>query len=136
MHISVLAWLRLYRVVLKIDRTLNTQLRTYDLNTAQFDVLAHVGAAKGLTQQKLADSLLVTKGNISQLLDRMEKRGLLVRCQERRSNTILLTEEGQKLYNRVVPEHEALIEKQLATLSSSEVAEMLRVLRRLDHTLR
>ncbi len=64
---SVLAWLRLYRVVQKIDRAQSAYLRSWDLNTAQFDVLAHVGAHKGITQQELADSLLVTKGNISQL---------------------------------------------------------------------
>jgi len=100
---AVLAWLRLYRVVQKIDRMQSAYLRSWDLNTAQFDVLAHVGAHKGITQQELADSLLVTKGNISQLLDRMEKLDLLKRCQEKRNNTLVLTEKGQELYDRVVP---------------------------------
>jgi len=83
---AVLAWLRLYRVVQKIDRMQSAYLRSWDLNTAQFDVLAHVGAHKGITQQELADRLLVTKGNISQLLDRMEKLDLLNVA--RRSGTI------------------------------------------------
>src|ERR1700730_3328034 len=100
---SVLAWLRLYRVAQKIDRAQSIHLRSWGLNTAQFDVLAHVGAHKGITQQELADSLLVTKGNISQLLDRMEKLGLLKRCQEKRNNTLELTEKGLELYDLVVP---------------------------------
>jgi DNA-binding MarR family transcriptional regulator len=45
------------------------------LNNAQFDVLAHVGAVEGMTQQELADSILVTKGNVALLLDRVEGRG-------------------------------------------------------------
>src|SRR5437588_11812991 len=113
---AVLAWLRLYRVVQKIDRMQSAYLRSWDLNTAQFDVLAHVGAHRGITQQELADSLLVTKGNISQLLDRMERMGLLRRCQESRSNTLVLTEQGQELYERVVPAQERMIEEQLAGL--------------------
>jgi DNA-binding MarR family transcriptional regulator len=95
-----------------------------------------VGASRGITQQELADRLLVTKGNISQLLDRMEKLGLLRRCQEKRSNILVLTEQGQALYDRVVPAQEQLIEEQLASLSSSEIGDLQRLLRKVDHALR
>lgn len=133
---SVLAWLRLYRVVQKIDRAQNVLLRSWGLNTAQFDVLAHVGAHTRMTQQELADSLLVTKGNVSQLLDRMEKLGLLRRCQEKRNNTLVLTEKGQQLYDLVVPTTEKLIEDQLAVLSPAETADLLRLARKVDQSLR
>ncbi len=132
---SVLAWLRLYRVVQKIDRLQSTHLRSWGLNTAQFDVLARVGATSGLTQQELADSLLVTKGNVSQLLNRMEQQGLLRRCQDRRNNNLVLTEKGQELHDRVVPAHEQLIAQELSVLSSSETADLQRLLRKLDHAL-
>jgi len=133
---SVLAWLRLYRVVQKIDRAQSVHLRSWELNTAQFDVLAHVGAHTRMTQQELADSLLVTKGNISQLLDRMEKLDLLKRCQEKRNNTLVLTEKGQQLYDLVVPTTEKLIENQLAVLSPAEAADLLRLVRKVDQSLR
>ena len=132
---SVLAWLRLFRVFQKIDRASSEHLRSWGLSTAQFDILARVGATRGMTQQELADRLLVTKGNISQLLDRMEKLGLLKRCQEKRSNTLVLTEQGQALHDRVVPAQEELIAERLAALSSSEVSDLQRVLRKLDHAL-
>ncbi|HLZ63529.1 MAG TPA: MarR family winged helix-turn-helix transcriptional regulator [Ktedonosporobacter sp.] len=135
LHPSVLARMRLYRVSQKIDRVLNGQLRSSGLNMAQFDVLAHVGAARGITQQGLADRLLVTKGNISQLLDRMEKLDLLRRCQDGRNNTLALTEKGQALYDRTVPVHEQLIEEQLSILSTQEVRDLLQLLRKLDHAL-
>ncbi len=132
---SVLAWLRLLRVAQKIDRAQNVHLRTWGLNTAQFDVLAHVGAHTRMTQQELADSLLVTKGNVSQLLDRMEKLGLLSRCQEKRNNTLILTEKGQQLYDLVVPTTEKLIEDKLAILSTEEAAQLLRLMRKIDQSL-
>ncbi|SRR5581483_6912358 len=135
LRLPVLAWLRLYRFVQKVDRAQSTYLRSWGLNTAQFDVLAHVGAHKGITQQELADSLLVTKGNISQLLDRMEKLGLLRRCQEKRTNTLALTEKGQELYERVVPATEQLVEEHFTALTSSEITDLLRLVRKLDRAL-
>ena|SRR5437763_5309363 len=136
MQPSVLAWLGLYRVFQKIDHASSEHLRSWGLSTAQFDILARVGATRGITQQELADRLLVTKGNISQLLDRMEKLGLLKRCQEKRSNTLMLTEQGQALHDRVVPAQEELIAEQLSALSPAEVADLQGLLRKVDHSLR
>src|SRR5436305_9480937 len=81
---GVLAWLRLTRVYHKVSRRSEEQMRCHGLSMAQFDVLAHVGAAPGITQQELANSLLVTKGNVCQLLDRMQRSDLIERRQEGR----------------------------------------------------
>jgi DNA-binding MarR family transcriptional regulator len=72
-HPGVLAWLRLMRVFQKIDGASARHFQSHEpkLSTAQFDVLAQIGAAEGRTQQELAESRLVTKGNNTQLLNRM-----------------------------------------------------------------
>lgn len=57
---GLLVWLRLARVYQKVDRAAAEGMRCHDLSMAQFDVLAQVGAAEGISQQQLADSLLVT----------------------------------------------------------------------------
>jgi DNA-binding MarR family transcriptional regulator len=134
---GVLAWLRLMRVFQKIDGTSARLLQGWEprLSTAQFDVLAHVGAHEGITQQELAESLFVTKGNISQLLDRMERLELVKRCQEGRSNTLFLTEQGRRLFAELVPAQEALIARLFAPLSHDEQAQLLALLRKLDQTL-
>ena len=132
---SVLAWLRLLRVSQKVERALAGQLKHWGLNNAQFDVLAHVGAAEGITQQELADSLLVTKGNIAQLLDRMQKRGLIERRPEGRINRLFLTDEGRRTFVEVVPTHEALIDEQLSVLSEEEQRQLFELLRKLDRSL-
>ena len=132
---SVLAWLRLLRVHLKVERALGEQLRGWGLNNAQFDVLAHVGADEGITQQELADSLLVTKGNVTQLLDRVERRGLISRRREGRTNRLFLTDEGRRLFDEVVPAHEALIDEQLSILSRGEQQRLHELLRKLDRAL-
>jgi DNA-binding MarR family transcriptional regulator len=130
---AVLAWLRLARVFQKIDTRSERFFRSHGLNTAHFDVLAQVGAARGMTQQELADALLVTKGNISQLLSKLEQVGLIARRQEGRTNCLSLTEQGEALFQLVVPQQEALIADLLAPLSDDEQRELLRLLRKLDH---
>lgn len=134
--LAVLAWLRLARVFSKVDHASSEQFRGYNLSVAQFDVLAHVGAREGITQQELADALLVTKGNVCQLLDRMSDAGLLVRSQDGRTNRLFLTTAGRKLRDELVPAHEALIAEQLSALSSEEQVQLLGLLRTLDHSLR
>ena len=132
----MLAWLRLLRVTQKVERALARQLKLWGLNNAQFDVLAHVGAAEGITQQELADSLLVTKGNVAQLLGRMERRGLIERRSQGRTNRLFLTDEGRRTFTEVVPAHEALIDDRLSVLSEEDQKQLFELLRRLDRALR
>lgn len=132
---SVLAWMRLARVFQKIDRASSEQLKGWNLSVAQFDVLAQVGAAEGCTQQELADRLLVTKGNVTQLLDRMERRGLIARRQEGRANCLHLTQTGRQLYDEVVPAQEDFIHERFSALSPDEQSSLFKLLRKLDRTL-
>jgi DNA-binding MarR family transcriptional regulator len=133
---STALWLRFARVYHRIDHRLIAQLRARDLSLAQFDVLSQVSASEGLTQQELADRLLVTKGNVCQLLDRMEQSDLLVRRQDGRSNRIYLTTGGRRLVQEVLPEHEALVASLLSALTPDERRELRVLLRTLDHSLR
>ena len=133
--IAVPAWLRLARVFQRVDRASVDLLRRWDLSVAQFDVLVQVGLREGLTQQQLADQLLVTKGNVCQLLDRMEERGLLERRQEGRANRLYLTDKGHALRAEAMPAQERLIEGIFAALPRAQQAALLASLRRLDHGL-
>jgi DNA-binding MarR family transcriptional regulator len=133
--VSVVAWLRLVRVYHKIQQATVDELRQEGLSVGQFDVLAQVGAAEGLTQQQVADALLVTKSNVCQLLDRMERAGLVERRQQGRTNLLYLTSEGKKLHDRIIPAHERSIAEHLAVLSPEEHATLLGLLRRLDQSL-
>ncbi len=127
--------MRLARVFQKVERDSGERLRAWDLNVAQFDVLARVGASEGMTQQELADSLLVTKGNVCQLLDRMEGRGWISRRQEGRANRLFLTGKGRLLFDEVVPRHEALIAGRFSALSLEEQDRLRELLCKLDRAL-
>jgi DNA-binding MarR family transcriptional regulator len=123
------------RVYQKVDRASADHLRGWGLSVAQFDVLARVGSQAGIKQQEVADSLLVTKGNVCQLLDRMEDRGLIVRRREGRANHLFLTEAGRRLYDEAVPAQEAMVSERFSALSDEEQAQLHELLRKLDTSL-
>jgi DNA-binding MarR family transcriptional regulator len=132
---ALLGWMRLMRVYHKVERRSAERLKGRGLSVAQFDVLAHVGAAEGITQQELADSLVVSKGNVCQLLDKMEGRGWISRVQEGRANRLFLTDEGRRLFEDVVPVHEAGIAERFSVLSEADQARLHDLLRKFDRAL-
>ena len=134
---SLIAWFRLARAFQLIDRATAEHLKPFNLSVAQFDVLAQVGAAEGITQQRLADALLVTKGNICQLIDRMEARNLVERrpAESGRAKHLYLTEEGRALQRAVVPAQEDLIDRSFDSLSREEQEHLAKLLRKLEHAV-
>ena len=127
----VSTWMRLARFYHRLDRASAELLRRWDLSVAQFDILTQIGAREGLSQQEFADHLLVTKGNISQLLARMVRRGLVRRSQEGRAMALFLTDEGRTLHQQVLPVQEELVSRHFAYLSRAELRSLSVSLRRL-----
>lgn len=134
-HLSVLAWVRLMRVYHKMDRRTAEEMKQWRLSVSRFDVLNHAGVREGRTQQELADALLVTKGNICQLLDGMEADGLLRRRRSGRTNHIFLTDEGRALREASISRHEERIDADMSVLTADEQQTLLTLLGKLDRSL-
>ncbi|MGI8484139.1 MAG: MarR family winged helix-turn-helix transcriptional regulator [Thermomicrobiales bacterium] len=133
--LPVVTWLRLLRIYQKIDRRTAETMKAWNLSASRFDVLNHAGAREGRTQQELADVLLVTKGNVTQLLDAMEADRLLYRQKEGRTNRVYLTDDGRQLRESTLHDHEAHICAEFSVLSPEEQETLLHLLRKLDRHL-
>lgn len=129
-NLAVVLWTRLVRIHQKLDAASEAGFRAEGLSTAWFDVLAQVGAREGLTQDDLARSLLVTKGNVSQLVVKLEAQGLVERRSEGRRHRLFLTAQGRAVHDRAVPRQEARLAESLAALSPSEQKELASLLRK------
>lgn len=116
-------WLALWRVCQKVQRELDGVLNDAGLTLAQFDVLANLGMSEGITQQELAERLLVTKGNVCGVLDRMESAGLVERRpdpKDRRANRLYLTRPGRSALHDAFPAHLGVIQRCFEALSPAE----------------
>jgi len=123
------------RVVKNIDRFASAPIRSADLSRPQVELLAAV-VVEGLSQQACADRLLVTKGNIAQHLERFEMHGLIARRREGRTHYLSLTEAGRELLDRILPEHNARIEKRFGILTRGDFEQLHTIIRKLDRSIR
>lgn len=130
---AVALWLRIMRFANRKNSLLGERLRARDLSLAQFDVVAQIGQSEGLMQRDLAGRLLVTEGNVTQLLDKLEKRGMVTRNADGRCNRIGLTAAGRRVYREIVPEQNRLIAEQFSALDKNEQEELRRLMRKLGH---
>jgi DNA-binding MarR family transcriptional regulator len=132
---AVKAWIGMFRVYQKMQREFERVLDVAGLTAPQFDVLANLGMSEGITQQELAERLLVTKGNVCGLLDRMESAGLVQRradAKDRRANRIYLTRLGRGALRKAFPAHLGLVQECMGSLSSAELRTLAGLLSRIE----
>jgi DNA-binding MarR family transcriptional regulator len=79
------------------------------LTLPQFDVLAQLQRrAEGMSPGDLTRELLVTAGNVTGIVDRLVRRGLVERRRvphDGRTRRLLLTPRGRTLVERAIPRH-------------------------------
>ena len=133
---SLHTWLGLVRVYSRMQRALERVLDDAGLTLSQFDVLANLGMSEGITQQQLAERLLVTKGNVCGLLDRMEAAGLVQRKpdpEDRRTNRLHLTRAGRAALRKAFPAHLGLIQECFGAISGAEQQRLTQLLARIEN---
>jgi len=131
-RLALLLWYRFSRIYNQSVRESEQHLRNWDLTVAQFDVIAQIGMNKQLTQGELAEKLLVTKGNITQLLSRLEQAGLIQREQDWKVKHVSLTDQGKALYEQVVPVQERFQASHFEALDREEKEKFLHLLKKLS----
>ncbi|WZO97660.1 MarR family transcriptional regulator [Isosphaeraceae bacterium EP7] len=112
-------------------------LGAHGLTPAQFDVLATLWHGEGITQQELAQRLLVTKGNVVGLIDRMTASAWVERRpdpEDRRANRLYLTDAGRTILAQAGPSQVGLVEQVFGTLNEAELGQFHAMLERLETT--
>ena len=93
---------------------------------------AGLGDTGGMTCKELSEKTLVTKGTLTGVLDRLERKGLVARVpsrEDRRSIFIRLTPKGDALFLKVFPTHinymRPYFERALTTAEANTLRELL-----------
>jgi len=120
------------------ERISARHVRELGLTPAQFDIVATLGNLPGLTFRELGAKTLITKGTLTGVVDRLEQRGVVARvpnADDGRSTVVKLTRSGQRLFERVFPEHIAFCRRHFASLGEGELAALESHLGRLRDAL-
>lgn len=124
-------WMEMVRVFYRVQRRIVSTLAEQAITLPQFDVMATLRYGEGITQNELAEQLLVTKGNICGVLDRLGALGWVERRTDptdARVNRVFLTADGRKKIEEVLPEHDRLIFQTLNGLTASDIADLRRLM--------
>lgn len=129
-------WIRLLGVTRSTENHLREYLRlTHDTTLPRFDVMAALYRRRdGVTMSELSRMLLVSNGNATAVVDRLEKDLMVRRTPsdtDRRTVFVALTPEGVQAFEEMAQGHEAEVDKIFAGLSDSDLEALTDILKRM-----
>lgn len=129
-------WIRLLGVTRAAESHLREHLRlNHDTTLPRFDVMAALWRRReGVTMSELSRMLLVSNGNATAVVDRLEKDGLARRtplATDRRTVHVALTEAGFRAFEAQAEDHEAEVNRLFAALGEAEVEALTAILKTL-----
>jgi MarR family 2-MHQ and catechol resistance regulon transcriptional repressor len=128
------AFIKLMRATESLNNRLNRHHANADLTVSQFGVLEALHHLGPLNQKALGQKLLKSGGNITLVIDNLEKSGLVERQQDpedRRSMLIHLTPEGEEFISSYFPEHLERIVSEFDVLSDKELNKLADICKKL-----
>jgi len=128
------AFIKLMRASETINGNLSRHLAEADLTVSQFGVLEALYHLGPLNQKALGEKLLKSGGNITMVIDNLEKSGCVQRKrdpEDRRSVQIHLTDKGQKFIKSFFPKHLEEIKKEFSVLTRQDKKELARICKKL-----
>ena len=133
------AWVRLLAVTRATESELREFLRVKHVTTLpRFDVMAALYRRReGVTMSELSRMLLVSNGNATAVVDRLEADGFVRRSPsetDRRTVFAALTPEGLAQFEVYAAEHEAEVNRIFGGLTEAELDQLSDLLKRMRGT--
>lgn len=123
-------WLRLLKATRNVEAGVREKLRNeFNSTLPRFDVMAALFQyPKGLRMSKLSGVLKVSNGNVTGIVDRLVKDGMIIRSQvpgDRRALLVRLTKRGQEEFAMQAACHEKWIDELMAEISLDDAEQMM-----------
>ena len=116
-------YVKLVRAAESVTSRLGSRLADLDLTHSQFGVLEALLHLGPLCQKELGEKILKSSGNVTMVVDNLEKGGLVERVrsrEDRRRIAVHLTAKGREIIERVFPDHAKAVAREMGVLSQDE----------------
>ncbi len=127
-------YVKLMRAAESVTARIHRHLSSTGLTISQFAVLEALYQLGPLSQREIGKKILRSSGNITMVIDNLEKNGLVRRERheaDRRFFIVHLTDKGYHLINKIFPPHAAVIAKDLGVLTAAEQDALARLCKKL-----
>jgi MarR family 2-MHQ and catechol resistance regulon transcriptional repressor len=128
------AYIKLMRATESLTNRLNRHLADANLTVSQFGVLEALYHLGPLNQKSLGEKLLKSGGNITLVIDNLEKCSLVERQRDpddRRAMLVHLTTEGQSFIQSFFPRHLEYIKDEFSVLTEKEKRDLARICKKI-----
>lgn len=132
-HASLRLWLRLLSATTRIEDTIRQRLREqFGITLPRFDLMAQLEREPdGLSMSELSRRMMVTGGNVTTIVDQLEKEQLVQRQHlpgDRRAWRVCLTPAGRSAFDAMAQAHEAWVVELFASLSERQQKQLHQLL--------
>ena len=129
-------WVRLLGVTRRTESALREHLRLQHRTTLpRFDVMAALYRRReGVTMSEMSRMLMVSNGNATTVVDRLEADGIVTRTPsntDRRTIFVALTPLGAEVFEGQATPHEAEVNRLFGHLSESDLDTLTEILKRM-----
>lgn len=130
---SLRLWLRLLTCSAEIEKLIRNKMsREFSTTLPRFDILSALDRnPDGLTMGALSKLLMVSNGNVTGLVERLNQEGLVEREElkhDRRTFKVTLTRTGKAAFAKMAKSHEAWLEDMFESLSDRNIEQLLDLL--------
>jgi DNA-binding MarR family transcriptional regulator len=124
----------------KLKQFVAAKLRQMEvpLTPEQFILIDLLWNQGSMSQQQLADQMQKDKNSVTKLVDALERKGFVVReqnRQDRRSNTLVLTEKAEGLKHGAKQKGISILDEMLVGISEEELRSFLVTLHKLNRNM-
>lgn len=137
-ELSIGVWVRILRVYTVISTEIRKKVGKKGLTLPQLYVIATIGLQGAMPLGKLGKELLVTKGNITTIVDHLVRDDFVIRDQDkkdRRKMWVRLTPKGEQLFNEVLAAYEEEFVPLMHCLSQEELKQLSLLLKKMAEGL-
>jgi len=117
-----------------VSEKMHRHLLTHKLSISQFGVIEALYHLGPLCQKEIGGKILKTSGNITLVIDNLEKRGLVTREKDpadRRRMTVKITKSGYELIEKIFPVHSKIAQKVFSVLEPKAQLSLSKILKKL-----
>ena len=132
---AITAYSQLSKTANIVATEVHKHLGKHKLTVSQFGVLEALYKLGPMYQRDLAREIVKTTGNITTVIDNLEKNDLVRRereAKDRRYFMIVLTEKGDKLIKKIYPSHAKQVEQSMKRLTKAEQERLQKLCEKLE----
>lgn len=118
-----------------IQESLRLEMSKNNLSITEFSVLEVLYHKGKQTIQHIGQSILISSGSMTYVIDSLEKKGLIYRSacpDDRRAIHVTLTNDGNNFIKNIMPKHHQWVENVFSSLNTEESEVFVNLLKKVS----